>query len=122
MKIISQLIFIFGVLSTCYGQDLKVTIYNKTGYDLDSVSLGECYVGIIKKESSVLVSDCKGFTVQDGVPFGFAQGTIKEKKKNTERLGLCGTGVSFTSSGVYKFDIAMMEQTAGYRLFWTGHR
>src|ERR1700733_10963725 len=120
-------IFLFYLISflfcqSGYGQNLKMELFNKTGYDLDSVSIGEKYVGFIKSGHSLLISDCKEITMQDGLPYGLPDGTIKNKKRNTELLGLCGTGRTSVSSGNFKFNITVMENEFGYRLFWDYHK
>ena len=40
-----------------YGQNLRIKLNNKTGFDLDSVSFGEKYFGVIKKDSSIIFFD-----------------------------------------------------------------
>jgi len=60
--------------------------------------------------------------MQDGLPYGLPDGTIKKKKRNTELLGLCGTGRTAVSNGNFKFNITVTENEFGYRLFWDYHK
>ena len=62
------------------GQDLQIAIFNKTGYDLDSVSFGLVYVGIIKKDSTVFRAGIEVITMQGGVPLHRPIGIIEGKK------------------------------------------
>ncbi len=109
----------------CNAQSLKITIYNKTGYDVDSVYIASTYVGSIKKGDSTIVLNCKKLTLQDGVPFGFFEGgTIKNKvhKPYPQNVGWCGTGVHSETTGEYKFYIAYGEDKEGYSLWWDWHK
>ena len=83
---------------------LKVEVFNRTGFDLDSVSIEDKYVGIIKKSASVVVTDLKELEMQDNLPFGLA------------------TGVHAVSEGNYTFDITLHEGEEGYRLYWGIHQ
>lgn len=106
----------------CFGQKLAIEIYNKTGFDLDSVSIMNKYVGAIKKDSSTEILNFNELAIQDGEPFGFPHGTIKGKKKSDTKLGLCGTGTYNVTEGQFKFDITLSERVDGYFLFWNTHK
>jgi len=114
------LTILFG--NSLLGQNLKLKIYNKTGFDLDSVVVGEKYIGVIKKAASVEILDCKEISMQGNIIFGFPAGFVKNKKKNPEQLLLCGTGVTSVSKGKFKFDLIMEENEFGYRLYWSQHK
>jgi hypothetical protein len=101
---------------------IQAVIFNKTGYDLDSVYLGDAYVGKIGKDKSVEVINCRELGMQDGAPFMLAAGVINGKKKDRRPVGYCGTGVSTAREGNFEFDIHMQETEFGYRLQWDVHR
>lgn len=51
-----------------FAQKLTIELFNKTGFDLDSVSLNKVYCGKIKKDSSLKVLNARGFIPQaDGL-------------------------------------------------------
>lgn len=104
-----------------YGQNLKIKIYNKTGFDLDSVTIGDKYVGFIKKNSFVLISDCKELLIQAGTPL-HSDGIIKGKTKNTELWRIEACGIKNVKQGHFKFDIKVKENEFGYRLIWYKHK
>jgi hypothetical protein len=109
------------VSSKIYGQNLKIELFNKTLYDLDSVTIGEKFVGKIKKNSSIVVLDCKEIVMQSGLPYGFPHAIIIGKEKSTSFFGLCGTGRKKITKGKFKFDITLKETENDYRLIWSEH-
>ncbi|MBI2722462.1 MAG: hypothetical protein HYX39_09830 [Bacteroidetes bacterium] len=115
-------LFLFSTVFA-FGQSLKIEIFNRTNYDLDSVSIGEKFVGTIEKDSSIIVTDCKRIILQDRyVPFGPVDGVIKDKRRNSEFFGFCGNGKELFLKGEYKFDIYVSETKLGYRLYWDSHK
>ena len=122
MKIFIHLILSFLFYQIGFGQNLQIELFNKTGYDLDSISIGDNYVGPIKSGGSYVMLDCKKIIMQDGLPYSLPVGTIKKKKRNTELLGFCGTGRTDISNGNFKFNITVTENEFGYRLFWDYHK
>lgn len=122
MKKIILFVFTFLFCQINYGQNLKIKIFNKTGFDIDSVSIGSKYIGAIKKGSSVKILDCNEIILQDGIPYGLPGGIILNETTNTELIGLCGTGRKTITRGYYKFDITAYKNEFGYRLFWHNHK
>jgi len=104
-----------------FGQNLKIELFNKTGFDLDSVLIGDKYVGSIKKDASIIITDCNELTMQDGLPYGLPHGTVKGRKRDRRSLVFCGTGCKNVSTGQYKFDITLNETENGYTLSWHRH-
>lgn len=78
------LIFI-GILfyQNCIGQDLKIKLTNKTGFDIDSVAISNRYIGLLKKDSSITV-ECNAITMERGFIMELPKGTIKRKKRHQE--------------------------------------
>src|ERR1700722_11180561 len=122
-KLLTLLVFFVSVY--CSGQKLKLTIYNKTGYDVDSISIGDAYVGRLKKDDSTVVLNCTDFLVeqQDSVPVDpHAQGMILNKME--WRVLGCGTGYRVspeTKSGEFKFDLTYEQDFNHHSLFWRKH-
>jgi hypothetical protein len=98
---------------------LKIRLENKSGYDLDSVTIGNAFVGSIKNGWYANINDCTEFEMQDGLPFGLAHGTIRGKQKDKTLLAFCGTGVELIKHGNFVFAIVLHETDSGYRLHWS---
>lgn len=122
MKIFISFLISLVFYNADYAQNLKIEIFNKTSYDIDSLVIDDIYVGSIKKGQKFLVLECKEITIQDRLPYGFPDGVIKNKKRTTELFGLCGTGRTSVTTGHFKFDITVTENENGYRLFWDYHK
>jgi hypothetical protein len=123
MKAIILIFLSFLLSQNIYGQKLSIKVYNKTGYNLDSVAVEKVYVGLIKADSSVTVLNCKEFYSQDGTPFNSVIWIIKEKKEpRLKHMIGCATGVRTFTEGKYEFDIILIESKEGYRLIWRTHK
>jgi hypothetical protein len=122
MKTILLFFFLLMGSKFSFGQHLKIELFNKTGYDLDSVSIGNEGFVKIKKDSSVVIHGCKDLSMMGGLPIGNANGKIYEKKRDTRFLGICGTGNKRVRKGHFQFDIIMVDGENGYRLFYQTHK
>lgn len=121
-----QYIIYFFLLLFYYnsnGQDLKIELFNKSGYDLDSVYFKRNYIGQIKKDSSILILNCEKMILEDNLPSFSPHGVIKNKKKcepkSSEGIE-CGTRIrpEEINQGHYKFNINVIETNFCYRLYW----
>ena len=122
MKTTLLFFFLLSVSQISLGQHLKIELFNKTGYDLDSVSIGnEGYVKI-KKDSSVVIHSCKELAMMGNLPVGTANGKIYEKKRDVRFIGICGTGNKRVHKGHFQFDVIMVDSDNGYRLFYQTHK
>jgi hypothetical protein len=102
-----------------HGQKLKIEIFNWTGYDIDSFTIGNKYVGSIKKDSKVIIKDCKEITLLDHLPFDCWDAVIKNKTRETGRIhGFCTTGMMTVKKGNYKFYLKQYDHGYGYYLYW----
>jgi len=106
----------------CFGQKLKIEIFNKTGFDLDSIKVQGKYIGSIKKNSSIVLSDFMKFKIQDGLPFGFPYGVIVGEKTYKGFYGLCGTGMKTVKRGKFRFNLICKERETGKELLWDEHK
>lgn len=122
MKTITLLFFLLIGFKSCFAQHLKIELFNKTGYDLDSVSIGNEGFVKIKKDSSAVINGCKDLSIMGGLPIGTANGRIYEKKRDARFIGICGTGNKRVHKGYLKFDIIMVDGENGYRLFYQAHK
>ena len=49
-------------------QNIEIKVFNKSSYDLDSVSFNHFYLGKISKDSTVFISGISEITMQGDVP------------------------------------------------------
>jgi hypothetical protein len=122
MKTITLFFFLLMCSKFSFGQHLKIELFNKTGYDLDSVSIGNEGFVKIKKDSSAVIRGCKELSMMGGLPIGTANGMIYEKKRDARFIGICGTGNKRVHKGYFKFDIIVLDGENGYRLFYQSHK
>jgi hypothetical protein len=105
----------------CAGQALHITLYNKTGYDLDSLVFEKQVLGSLRKDSTLELWSQRSFTLQGMVPPFRPYAHIKGKE-NPKMLSPCGTKSRQVKSGTYAFDILFYEDEHGYRLYWEKHK
>lgn len=104
----------------CFSSRVQIEIYNKTGFDIDSLNIEGKFYKIPKQKS--LVINCKKLTIQDNLPFGSPKGILKKMPRDTMPEFFCGTGVEEIRSGKYKFDIKALIGTDYYTLNWVKHK
>lgn len=119
-KNIYRLVILVLVPSLAMGQHIQIKIFNKTGYDLDSVSFGHFYLGNIKRDSSVFLAGIEEITMQGEVPLNRPFGIIEDKKRPLN-LKSCATKSKKSKEGSYAFDIFLFETGNEYRLYWKKH-
>lgn len=119
-----KFIFQFAILmltpSMTIGQSINIQVFNKTGYDLDSVSFDHFYLGKISKDSTVFISGISEITMHGDVPLLRPFGIIKGKKRPVN-LKECGTKSKKKKSGIYAYDILINESENQYQLYWKKH-
>jgi hypothetical protein len=120
LKILFQLSVLTIIPSLLFGQNIKLTVFNKTGYNLDSVSFGRFQLGKINKDSCVFLSDIDEIIIQGDVPLHRPFGIIKGKRR-LFNLSPCSTKSTKKKSGSYAFDIYIYETKKEYRLYWKKH-
>ena len=106
--------------SLTIGQNIHIKVFNKTGYDLDSVSFDHFYLGKISKDSTVFISNIIEITMQGDVPLHRPFGII-EGKKRPFNLAPCSTKSKKKKAGSYAFDLFIFETGNEYRLYWKKH-
>ena len=114
--------FVFSLLfqSGLIGQNINLVVFNKTGYNLDSVSFNHIELGNITKDSSVVFSNINEITLLGDVPLHLPFGII-EGKKRPLNLTPCGTKSKKKKEGIFVFDILIYETEGEYRLYWRKH-
>lgn len=119
-KFIFQFAILMLIPSMTIGQSINIQVFNKTGYDLDSVSFDNFYLGKISKDSTVFISGISEITMHGDVPLIRPFGIIKGKKRPAY-LKECGTKSKKKKSGIYAYDILINEPENQYQLYWKKH-
>ncbi len=120
LKVILYSVIIVFSSSLTFGQNISVITFNKTGYDLDSVSFNHQYLGDIPKDSSLVLSNLNEIVMQGDVPLHRPFGSIDGKIRPLNLLE-CGTKSMKKYEGVFMFDILIYETGNEYRLYWRKH-
>ncbi len=119
-KFIFQLAILLLIPLFTIGQNIQIKVFNKTGYNLDSVSFDHFYLGKISKDSTVFISGISEITMHGDVPLLRPFGIIKGKKRPVN-LKECGTKSKKKKSGIYAYDILINESENQYQLYWKKH-
>ncbi|MFM9007583.1 MAG: hypothetical protein ACKORE_03285 [Bacteroidota bacterium] len=105
---------------SCVGQVLHITLYNTSGYDLDSLVFEKQVLGPLPKDSVLELRSLRSFTMQGMVPL-FRPYAHINGKDHPQLPRPCGTKSRKVKSGTYAFDIKFYEDEHGYRLYWEKH-
>ena len=119
-KFIFQLAILMLLPSLTIGQNISIKVFNRSGYNLDSVSFGHFYLGKISKDSAVFRSGIDEIIMHGDVPLNRPFGLI-EGKKRPFNLTPCGTKSKKKKEGSYTFDIFINETGNEYWLYWKKH-
>ena len=119
-KFIFPLAILMLIPSLTIGQNIQIKVFNKTDYDLDSVSFDHFYLGKITKDSTVFISSINEITMHGDVPLIRPFGIIKGKKRPVN-LKECGTKSKKKKLGIYAYDILINESENQYLLYWKKH-
>ena len=119
-KFIFQLAFLMLISSWSVGQNIQIKVFNKTGYDLDSVSFEHVYLGSIRKDSSVFLTNINEITMHGNVPLYRPNGSINNQKKPFN-FKPCSTKSKKIKAGSYSFDLFIYETKNEFRLYWKKH-
>ncbi len=119
-KFIFQLAILLLIPALTIGQNIHIKVFNKTGYNLDSVSFDHFYLGKISKDSTVFLSCIDEIIMQGDVPLNRPFGIIEEKKRPFN-LKSCATKSKKKKAGSYAFDIFINETGNEYWLYWKKH-
>ncbi|HRG18233.1 MAG TPA: hypothetical protein PLP39_04035 [Flavobacterium lutivivi] len=109
-----------ATLYILYYPKIKIEVYNKTIYDIDSLNIDNNFYSILKGKS--LIIKCRSLTMQDGLLFGEPRAKIDGLKKSNFKPFICGTGITTVRTGNYVFDIKSMIEKNEYILFWEKHK
>ena len=103
-----------------YSQKLKLILYNKSEYTIDSLYIENYFIGTLRRGDSVLIKNYKELVVQGGLPLNRLQGCINGKPC-VKNLLKCGTKSKKLKSGLFKYEIHCVETDNSLRLYWKKH-
>ncbi|GGC93762.1 hypothetical protein GCM10011508_21220 [Flavobacterium lutivivi] len=103
-----------------YYPKIKVEVYNKTIFNIDSLNIDNNFYSIPKGKS--LIIKCRSLTLQDGLLFGEPKAKIDGMKKSNFKPFICETGITTVRTGDYAFDIKSLVEKNEYILFWEKHK
>lgn len=110
-------IFLIGVLfyQNSLAQNLKLEVINKTKFDIDSIAIYDQHIGLLKKESSVII-ESNGIILRDGLIMGLKEGYIKGKKRYPTAIECLNGNKTKIETGHLILEITMIEDRNGYWL------
>lgn len=99
-------------------KNVKIKFYNKTGYNIDSLSFGGTFIGKLEKDSATTFVYLESF-MSDENPTGYID-TFSLIDANTFRH--CGTGVELITRGAYEYDLLLLDHGKGLCMIKGQHK
>ncbi len=122
MRKVFLLSIVIGISNLFKSQALTIKLNNKTGYNINAIEFACKYIGLLNKDSSIIINDCNELNTYYSGPFGPKNGYIKGKGKSIKTpIPLCGTSSGETqkiTQGKFEYDILFFEDEKGYSLFY----
>lgn len=111
MKIIFNILFC-SLSFIFYSQNLKIKLYNKTGYEIKNLTFERKALGNLKNNGSVsLTLDSLEFYKSSQVPFNCPVGKIDKIKLEVLNMMTLAEYFEVKKEGEYEFDIFIDTQT-----------
>jgi hypothetical protein len=96
---------IFCVVAFLNLKNFHAKFFNKTGENIDSLMIGNTFIGKLKKDGFTEYINFKEFEFDSGFPYENVSGKIKKKILKPDFWSDCGTERYSLSNGTYEFDI-----------------
>ena len=113
MRKITILLLFFNYVAV--GQNVTVTLHNKTGFDVDSLYFSGQKIGFAKKDTTITISNFKGLSRFRCHVFGVING--KQKDSNFHDVIGCTTGEEPIKEGKFYFDLLYFEREGLYGIY-----
>jgi len=94
-------------------KNLHVKFYNKTGEDIHSLTVGETYIGQVKKDSSTEFIHFKKLQFDSGFPLEKITAIINKKKLHHINWSWCASERPIVSEGEIIYDIQIGSDKNG---------
>ena len=91
------------------GQNLTVKLYNKTGYDIDSLIVGSTFVGRILKDNATAFLKFPNFYFDSGYPYEKLKGIIQGESLSQLNWSWCATEHYTKTEGIFTFDLVVVK-------------
>lgn len=89
---------------------MRVKIYNKTGYDVDSLIVGTTFVGNLAKDNATDFLNFQECNFDSGIPNDILKYNIENQNLIQRNWSFCGSHYKTINSGIHLFDLTLLEQ------------
>ena len=104
------------------GQDLTVKFYNKTGFDLDGLTIGTTLIGSVANDSSSNFIEFSEFMLDSGYPYEKVKGSIKNTIMTSYDWSWCGSERFPVYEGTLEYDVVLKEYEGDNYLYLKRHQ
>jgi hypothetical protein len=101
-------------------QKADIVIFNKTGFDLDSLMMSKIYIGKLQKDSSLKIYPKNPLELQSGLPIYNISAKVDGRVIAPKPLR-CAKGIQKNNSGTLLFDIRLYKGKDQWRFYWEKH-
>ena len=118
MKSLTLLISVL-ICARVYSQNIKLKYHNRTGFDIDSVKIGDNFI-TLQKDSNITFFIKEPIHLIEGnlqFPFSFGTGNIKELGKRLYITPECIPKSKIITNGTFEFEYTLRINQNGYFLF-----
>lgn len=105
------LLLLLCLTTTAKGQPLTIKIQNTTGYRIDSLIVGERYIGTIESGCTTAPLQYTSFYVDTGFPYEYISGKIGDKTLKNRWWSFCGTERYYLEKGDFSFVLTIMRDS-----------
>ena len=95
--------------------------HNKTGHDIDSLFIGNSFIGHLSNNDSTEILNFKRFQFDGSFPYEKLRGIVQKKNLFQSNWSWCGTGRNLKSNGSYQFDIRTTYHGDSISLYLVKH-
>jgi hypothetical protein len=106
-----------------YANNIDLTIINLSGIDIDSLKIGETFIGEVAKEDTTKVK-VEGIIkmLSTGEPYKLNAILKDSTGIDPSPILTCSTNSYYLKNGTYTFYLVKVEWTNGAKVFWSTNR
>lgn len=119
---VSLLTAFMTIVTNVSGQNLTVQFHNRTGYDIDNLTVGTVLVGSIANDSTTNKITFPEFMLDSGYPYEEMEGTIKNSLMTSRDWSWCASERFPIYDGELRYDIVLKEFEGVNHLYLTRHQ
>jgi len=102
-------------------KNVSIKFYNKTGQDIDSLVIGDTYIGHLSNNGSTEFLQFKEFHFDSGIPYENLTGNIHTNVFSQFYWSWCGTERYIKTNGSYTFDLKAKPGIDTVWMYLTNH-